>query len=374
MSLDAESNAGNRGVIMSNLDLYIIKEGKKLKCGYTTGSCAAAAAKAAATMLEIRKPIKYIEIDTPANIRLKLEVNNPKIEGDKASCCIIKDGGDDPDNTDGMEIYAEVSKRNDGKIFIDGGTGIGRIKRKGLFGKVGDAAINPVPKQMIEKEVKEISDSGYDIVIFAPRGEEISKKTFNKNIGIEGGISIIGTKGIVYPMSEEALIKTIYMEVDMVEEEYGKDSIVLVPGNHGEKLADKIGITGPKVKVSNYLGDSLQYIHSKGFKSITLVGHIGKLSKLAIGIFNTHSKICDARMESFVYYLSLMEAPIELLKRIDSTLTAEEVLNICIEAGYGQVLRAMEKGAEDRIRKYLKDENYKVRVIIYSMERGVEIC
>lgn len=356
------------------LDLYVIKEGKSLRCGYTTGSCAAGAAKAAAIMLETGEIIKFVEIDTPANIRLKLEINNPKIEKDKVSCSIIKDAGDDPDNTDGMQIYAEVSKREDGEVIIDGGIGIGRIKRKGLFGEIGQAAINPVPREMIEKEVREISKSGYDVIIFAPQGEQIGKKTFNANIGIEGGISIIGSKGIVYPMSEEALIKTIYMEVDMAEETHGKDHIVLVPGNYGEKVSDSLGIAEPRVKVSNFLGDSLLYVYNRGFESITLIGHIGKFAKLAIGVFNTHSRACDGRMEAFVYYLGLMGAPIELLERINNTLTAEEGLNICIEAGYGEVVRHMERGAEERIRRYLKDENYKVKVIIYSMERGVSIC
>ncbi|SHE85542.1 cobalt-precorrin 5B C1-methyltransferase [Tissierella praeacuta DSM 18095] len=357
-----------------SLDLYIIKEGKSLRCGYTTGSCAAGAAKAAAIMIETGETVKYVEIDTPANIKLKLEVNNPSIDGKKATCSIIKDAGDDPDNTDGIEIYATLSKRDDGQVIIEGGQGIGRIRRKGLFGKVGEAAINPVPRQMIEKEVREVSNSGYDILIFAPQGEEIGKKTFNENIGIEGGISIIGTKGIVYPMSEEALIKTIYMEIDMLEETYGKSNIVLVPGNYGEKLAEELGIKEPKVKVSNFLGNSLLYIYNKGFKSITLIGHIGKFSKLSIGVFNTHSKICDGRMEAFIYYLALMGAPMELLNRVNNAVTAEEGLNICIDAGYGEVIRRMEKGAEDRIRKYLKDENYKVKVIIYSMERGVTLC
>lgn len=356
------------------LDLFVIKEGKSLRCGYTTGSCAAGAAKAAAIMLETGQIIKYVEIDTPANIRLRLEVNNPTIEENRATCSVIKDAGDDPDSTDGIEIFATVSKRKDGLILIDGGQGIGRIKRKGLFGEVGEAAINPVPREMILKEVKEISDGGYDVLIFAPQGEEIGKKTFNKNIGIEGGISIIGTKGIVYPMSEEALIKTIYMEVDMVKEIHGDNHIVLVPGNYGEKLSEGLGIKAPKVKVSNFLGDSLLYIYNKGFKSMTLIGHIGKFAKLSIGVFNTHSKVCDGRMEAFVYYLALMGAPMELLHKVNNSLTAEEGLNICINSGYGKITRLMERGAEDRIRKYLKDEDYKVKVIIYSMERGVDIC
>lgn len=356
-----------------NLDLYVIKDGKNLRCGYTTGSCAAAAAKAAAIMLETGEKINYVDIDTPANIPLTLEVHNPLIQENFASCYIIKDAGDDPDSTDGIQIYARVSRRDDGDIVIDGGQGIGRITRKGLFGKIGEAAINPVPREMIKKEVRDISPKGYDILIYAPKGEAIGKKTFNENIGIKGGISIIGTKGIVYPMSEEAFLKTIYMEVDMIAEEYGLDHIALVPGNYGEKLSEELGHR-PRVKVSNYLGDSLLYIYHKGFKSVTLIGHIGKFAKLSIGVFNTHSKICDGRMEAFIYYLAKMDAPRSLLEKVDSAVTAEEGLNICIEAGYGPIVQSMEKGAENRIKRYLKDQDFKVKVIIYSMERGVNIC
>lgn len=359
---------------MSELDLFVIKEGKSLRCGYTTGSCATAAAKASAIMLETGEKINYVEIDTPANIRLKLEVQNQVITKEFASASIIKDAGDDPDNTDGIEIYAKVCKRDDGRIIIDGGQGIGRITRKGLFGEIGEAAINPVPREMIHKEIKEISNHGYDVLIFAPQGEIIAKKTFNSYIGIVGGISIIGSKGIVYPMSEEALVKTIYMEIDMLEQKYGRNHIVLVPGNYGEKISESLGINEPRVKVSNFLGDSLLYIYNKGFKSVTLIGHIGKFAKLSIGVFNTHSKVCDCRMEAFIYYLALMGAPRDVLDQVSNAITAEEGLNICIEEGYGKVLKDMEKGAEDRIRRYLKDEEYEVKVIIYSMERGVEIC
>lgn len=356
------------------LDLYVIKGGKNLRCGYTTGSCAAGAAKAAALMLETKKKLSYIEIETPAEVDLKLQLHNVVIEDDYASCSIIKDAGDDPDNTDGIHIYAKVSKSMDGKINIDGGQGIGRITRKGLFGKVGDAAINPVPREMIEKEIRKISDSGYDVLIYAPLGQAIGKKTFNSNIGIEGGISIIGTKGIVYPMSDEALLKTIYMEVDMIEQKNGKDHIVLTPGNYGEKIAHSLGVEESMVKVSNYLGDSLLYIYNKGFKSITLVGHIGKFAKLSIGVFNTHSKVCDGRIEAFVYYLALMDAPKDLIEKVNQAITAEEALDICIKGGYGRVLREMEKAAEDKVKKYLKDEDYPVKVIIYSMEWGLDIC
>lgn len=356
------------------LDLYVIKDGKNLRCGYTTGSCATAAAKAAALMLESKEPVEYVEIDTPAGIKLKLEVHSPVILETYASCSIVKDAGDDPDNTDGIAIYARVNKRDDGQVVIEGGEGVGRIMRKGLFGEVGQAAINPVPLQTIEKEVREVSSSGYDILISTPEGEAIGKKTFNSSIGIEGGISIIGTKGIVYPMSEDALLKTIYMEVDMLLDQYGDEHIVLVPGNYGEKVSETLGIDKPRTKISNFIGDSILYVYNKGFKSITLIGHIGKFSKLSIGVFNTHSKVCDGRMEAFIYYLAFMGAPMELMEEVNTAITAEEGLNICIKAGYGEVAKHMERGAEARIRKYLKDEDYKVRVIIYSMERGVDFC
>lgn len=357
-----------------SLDLYVIKEGKSLRCGYTTGSCATAAAKAAATMLETGKIINYIEIDTPAKVMLKLEIHNQIITHEYVTCSVIKDAGDDPDNTDGIEIFARVSRRNDKKIVIDGGQGIGRITRKGLFGEIGEAAINPVPRKMIENEVRGVSESGYDVLIYAPQGEAIGKKTFNSYIGIEGGISIIGTKGIVYPMSEEALLKSIYMEIDMLHQKHGGEHIILVPGNYGEKISESLGIDGAKVKVSNFLGDSLLYIYNKGFKSITLIGHIGKFAKLSIGVFNTHSKVCDGRMEAFVYYLALMGAPMHVIERVNNAITAEEGLNICVEEGYGSIVKEMEKGAENRIRRYLKDEEFNVRVIIYSMERGVKFC
>ncbi len=352
-------------------DMYIIKEGKKLRCGYTTGSCATAAAKAAALMLKAKKKVNFVEIDTPAEVKLKLEITNIKREKNSVSCCVIKDGGDDPDVTDGMEICAKVSERKDSVINIDGGKGIGRIKRKGLFGEIGEAAINLVPRKMIEKELKKVSTRGYDVIVYAPLGKDIAEKTYNKRIGIEDGISIIGTKGIVYPMSEDALKKTIYMEMDDIFETYGKEHIILVLGNYGEKIADKLKLKGGKVKISNFIGDSLLYAYNKGFESITLIGHIGKFSKLSLGVFNTHSKICDGRMEAFVYYLAFRGAPLKLLDKVNNCLTAEEAINLCIEEGYEAVVKDMEKGCEERIQRYLKDENYSVKVLIYSMEKGV---
>lgn len=355
---------------MNKLDLYVIKEGKQLRCGYTTGSCAAGAAKAAAMGLFKGYIPEYVDISIPAGIDLKLKVENPAINDEYASCCIVKDAGDDPDATDGIEIYARVSKRNDNDIVIDGGEGIGRITKEGFWGKVGESAINPVPRKMIKNEILKVIDGGVDILIYAPMGVEIGKKTFNSNIGIEGGISIIGTKGIVEPMSEEALKKSIYLEIDSIFDS-GNREIVLYPGNYGEKAKQEHNIEGQGVKISNFIGDVMLYCYHKGFKKVTLVGHIGKLCKLSIGAFNTHSKTCDVRIEAFIYYLALANAPAELISIVNDTITSEEALKLIKNNGYGHIIENMRFGCVDRIRRYVKDKEFDIEVIIYSMEFGI---
>ncbi len=349
---------------------YVQVGGKKLRLGYTTGSCAAGAALAAGLYLEGHEP-SQVRLMTPVGIDLELEVVRPELGAGWASSCIIKDGGDDPDATDGMEICAIVRKREDGQICISGGQGIGVIKKKGLFGQLGEAAINPVPRQMIREALESLSPEGYDVEIFAPRGEEVALKTYNSRLGIEGGISIIGTKGIVYPMSQEAIIKTIYLEIDVALAEYGPESILLVPGNYGEKRASQLGYQFPSVQMSNYVGDALKYAVEKGFKKLYLLGHIGKFAKLALGIFNTHSAYADTRLEAFVYYLFKLGAPRDFILELESLTSAEEAMNYCIDQGYGEVIRRMEKGAEDRIRAYLRAD-VDVEVRIYSMEGGDE--
>ena len=359
------------------LDLYIDKDGQKLRCGYTTGSCAAAAAKAAALILG-GETMTSVKIDTPAGLVLDLPVEHCRSYKDKdgtaiGEAAVQKDAGDDPDSTDGIYIHARVSYRNDGKVLIDGGEGIGRITKKGLFGEVGEAAINPVPRQMIEKEVLKVSKKGFNVEIFSPQGAEIGKKTFNKNIGVEGGISIIGTKGIVYPMSEDAIKKTIYLEIDGILQNSEKKEILLEPGNYGEGLKEKLKtiIDLPTVKISNYIGDSLSYAYSKGFKTMTLLGHIGKFAKLSIGIFNTHNRTADTRMEAFVYYLAMHGADKKTIETVNAFLTAEEAFNYLVENKIEMILKAMERGAEERIKKYLKDDSLSIRVLIYSMKYGL---
>ena len=353
-------------------NLFVIKNGKSLRCGYTTGSCAAGAAKAAASMLLSRDKLEYIRIDTPSGIQLNLKIEDIHIEKDHVYCCIVKDAGDDPDVTDKIQIYARISKREDSKIVIEGGEGIGLITRSGFWGERGMAAINPVPRKMIEDELSKVSNCGFDVLIYAPRGREIAKKTFNSNLGIIDGISIIGTMGIVEPMSDDALKRSIYIEIDDAYDR-GIREIVLFLGNYGEKVVEGLKLRGAKIKISNFIGDMLLYSNGKGFDKITLVGHIGKLCKLSIGAFNTHSKICDVRIEAFVYYLALNSAPPLLINSVNECKTSEEALTIILNNNYSIVINKMIAGCIERIKRYLKEDALEcsIEVIMYSMDYGI---
>ncbi len=355
---------------MKKLDLYVIKDGKKLRCGYTTGSCAAAASKASARGIITGEIPEYIEINTPAGVVLNLKVENKEITDTYAICSIRKDSGDDPDSTDGIEIFSKVGLRDDNDIVIKGGKGVGTITHEGFWGKVGESAINPVPMKMIREEVKGVTCKGLDIEIYVPKGEEIAKKTYNSNIGIVGGISIIGTKGIVEPMSEEAFKKSIYIEIDSIKNR-GEQEIVLYLGNHGEKIYSNMNNDISGVKISNFIGDSLAYCHNNGFKKVILVGHIGKLCKLSIGAFNTHSKICDMRMESFIYYLAMREAPKSVIDEVAGCITSEEALKVVIKSDYREIIKDMVVGSESRIKRYVKDEEFDIGVVMYSMDLGI---
>ena len=270
------------------MDSFITKDGKKMRRGYTTGSCAAAAAKAAAIMLLGGKPLETVWLMTPLGIGLTLTVKEPVVTQDSVSCGIVKDSGDDPDVTNGMTVYASVEKiPGRGTIEIDGGEGIGRVTRPGLDQPVGNAAINSTPRRMITQELLQVcEDHGYDgglrVVISAPEGAEIAKKTFNPRLGIVGGLSILGTTGIVEPMSDDAVVETIRTELSQRRAE-GKTSVLFVPGNYGaDFLKKEIGI-GPEnaVTISNFVGDAFSAASEAGFTSALLIGHIGKLIKLA---------------------------------------------------------------------------------------------
>jgi cobalt-precorrin-5B (C1)-methyltransferase len=284
---------------------YIYRNQQKLRCGYTTGSCAAGAAKAAATMLLGNCQTEAIRLMTPKGIELFLDIEDISRKPDQVRCAVRKDGGDDFDVTHGLLIYATVQRTEDcGEIRIDGGDGVGRVTKEGLDQPVGAVAINSVPRRMIREALNEVMTQfgytgGLDIRIEVPGGDETARHTFNPRLGITGGISILGTSGIVEPMSEQALLDTIQVEIRMRKAE-GRKALLITPGNYGlDFVRGKTELSSEiAVKCSNFIGETLDYSISSGFQKVLLIGHIGKLVKLGAGIMQTHSRTADGRMET----------------------------------------------------------------------------
>lgn len=314
------------------LDSYVEKGGQKLRRGYTTGSCAAAAAKAAARMLVTGEKLSYVRLLTPKGIELLLELEDIHCDEASVLCAVRKDSGDDPDVTNGALVYACVAWSDQPGISIDGGEGVGRVTRPGLDQPVGTAAINSTPRAMIAQAVREaVSECfpgalqelskerldmqkrdltredtrpgrarcvGLSVTISVPEGRALAEKTFNPKLGIVGGISILGTTGIVEPMSEQALLDTIRTEISVRARERWP-ILPAAPGNYGKQFfLDAYGFSlDTAVTSSNFICDTVKMAAVAGFTRMLFVGHIGKLVKVAGGIRNTHSQYGDHRME-----------------------------------------------------------------------------
>lgn len=450
-------------------DEYVMKQNKKLRCGYTTGTCAAAAAKAAAQMLLSGRMCFRADLLTPKGIWLHLPIEEQHIGADGVSyaeCAVRKYAGDDPDATDGIRIYARAEyykgndfickasdfkavgfrntddidindkdrngtdfnsesgrsvpedcvtqKQNSGsisdtgvRVVIDGGVGVGRVTRPGLEQPVGEAAINRVPREMIIREVETVCETleyngRLKITISVPEGAEIAKRTFNPHLGIVGGISILGTSGIVVPMSEEALIASIRVEMKQ-KVASGEKYILVTPGNYGEDFLRRGGVSvntrsgnldeafsekmgtcnenmkpepayslsaEASMKCSNYVGETLDIAQELGAEGILFVAHIGKFIKVSGGIMNTHSAHADCRAELIAAQAMRAGVPPELVRKLLDTNTTEEAVGKLLESGWLEPTMAeVTRRIHFHLQKHCKGA-LQTEAIIYSSQYG----
>ena len=350
-----------------------------LRSGFTTGSCAAAAAKAAAFMLLSGGLKETITIITPKGSSFDAEILDVRRGNGSVSCAVRKDGGDDPDITTGALIYAEVCLADEPGISIEGGEGVGRVTRPGLDQPVGEAAINSVPRAMIKKEVTDAAeacgyDGGLNVVISVPGGEELAARTFNPRLGIEGGISIIGTSGVVEPMSEKAILDTIRVELSQKKAE-GNNVAFVSPGNYGlDFMKETYGMDLDRsVKCSNFIGLTTDMIKDLGFEGMLLTGHAGKLVKVAGGIMNTHSREADGRMEIISAAAAREGAGMDTVLSVLDSLTTEEAFKRLREADEdiaGRTAARLMDGILSNLERRAGG-SLRIECIMYTKENGL---
>ncbi len=379
------------------MEEYVIKNQKKLRLGITTGTCSAAAAQAAAMQLLLGVESHAVTLRTPKGMTVSVPVYRLESDDRKASYKVIKDSGDDPDVTNGTDVcvtveYAQqsagvdIDRRQDRScaftsesypyLTLDGGIGIGRVTKEGLEQAVGQAAINRVPRQMIFAAVADVCEKAnvrepLEITVWMPEGEALAKRTFNPKLGIEGGLSVLGTSGILEPMSEQAIVATIETEIRQLYA-VGEEKILVTPGNYGQAYASEyLGLDLTKsVKSSNYIGDTIDLAISYGMKDFLLVGNIGKLVKLAAGIFNTHSKVADGRGEIFAVHAAMAGADAKVVQEIYDCINTERMLDVVEREGLREVvmqsiLAAIEKHVAGRV-----GDAMRFGVIVFSEKYG----
>lgn len=308
-----------------------------LRDGFTTGSCAAACALASALWQKTGECPERVEIVTPSG-----RVYAPEIlPREDYTCAVVKDSGDDPDITNGCEVRACVRPTRGEGIRFTAGEGVGVVTKPGLKLPVGEAAINPVPREMIASAVRTVYPTGgFEVIVSIPGGKELAEKTFNPRLGVAGGLSVLGTTGIVRPMSEDALRETIQLEMRQ-KREMGASAIALVFGSQGEKALEALGCALPAVQMSNFVGFALDMARELGFSSVLLAGQPGKLVKVAGGSMQTHSRYGDGRRETLTAHLALMGAPVQLLRRVMESVTLDGVIAEIAAQGYGAVWDAL---------------------------------
>ena len=351
---------------MAKLEHYIDVGDKKLRCGYTTGTCAAAAVRGAAELLLLGRRLSAVRLDAPAGTPVEAEPLELSAAPDWASCAVRKDGGDDPDITDGTLICARVERTDAPGVEIDGGEGVGRVTRPGLDQPVGAAAINSTPRRMIREQAEDVlkewgGTGGVRVIISAPEGQRLAGGTFNPRLGIQGGISILGTSGIVRPMSEEALIRSVHLELDLVRSG-GAEDVLVTPGNYGEDFArDVLGLSLDRWALcSNYVGEAM-----------LLVGHLGKLVKVAAGIMNTHSRTADGRGETMAAHTALCGGDRALVERVFDAPTTDGGVALLEEAGLKEDVMASLSAALDRRLKARAGADMEIEALFFSNRFGI---
>ena len=407
------------------MEEYVIKNQKKLRLGITTGTCSAAAAQAATMQLLLGVESHAVTLRTPKGMTVSVPVYLLESDDRRASYKVIKDSGDDPDVTNGTDVCVTVeyvqqsaSAETDGSVgtrgnknvsvetggnteirtrsseqeskdrayafvsesypylTLDGGIGVGRVTKEGLEQAVGQAAINRVPRQMIFEAVADVCEKAnvsesLHITVWMPEGEALAKRTFNPKLGIEGGLSVLGTSGILEPMSEQAIVATIETEIRQLHA-VGEEKILVTPGNYGQAYASEyLGLDLTKsVKSSNYIGDTIDLAISYGMNDFLLVGNIGKLVKLAAGIFNTHSKVADGRGEIFAVHAAMAGADAKVVQEIYDCINTDRMLDVLEREGLREVvmqsiLAAIEKHVAGRV-----GDTMRFGVVVFSEKYG----
>lgn len=372
------------------MEQYVLKNQKQLRMGITTGTCAAAAAKAAAALLLLGVKKESVLVHTPGGT----DVNVPvflNFQGEhKVEFMVIKDSGDDPDVTNHAEIFAAVQVLSkEQKIpdlafrdeafpdfYLDGGEGIGRVTKAGLEQGIGQAAINRVPRTMIFQAVREIFDlAEYEgrlmITVSIPAGKELAARTFNPRLGIAGGISVLGTTGILEPMSEKAIVDTIETQIRQLSAQGGKN-LLITPGNYGRGyVSDYLHMDlESSVKCSNYIGETLDMAVSYHMETLLLVGNIGKLVKLGAGIMNTHSRVADGRCEILAVHTVLCGGSRKMAEKIMGCINTEEILALLTQWNLKEVvMQSLCKKIKEHVTGRTGDK-IKVGVMLFSERYG----
>jgi len=344
-----------------------------LRKGYTTGSCAQGAAKAATLMLLGRRRVDEVELETPSGKKLLLPVVDTELGDRYARCGVVKDSGDDPDVTHGARIYATVKFSDTPGVTLRGGKGVGIVTRPGLAVPVGEHAINPTPREMILRDVSSLlpDGQGAEVTITVPEGEALAEKTYNPRLGIKGGISIIGTTGIVEPKSINAYRTSLSLQLDVLRAQ-GMEKVTLVLGYVGERFC-KTALHLPQdsiVKIGDHVGYMLDQCGEKGFKDVLLIGHIGKLVKVAGGQFNTHFRFGDRRIEIIVDHARRCGVDQKIIEAILHTTTAEATIDLLREHGMMKVFQAIVEEVASKVKRRVGDK-FRIRCILLSLKGDV---